>query len=287
MKKLHLFFSLVLICGFTCFLPQSVYANMAAPDDPDIGSSITFAKNNAIAVRSEVLDINVDGPEAYITAIYHMENTTGEHVSTPAMFLAPNMDCGSVTVDGTGIPFTARSYDLSYGTEVATEDWQYAVLTSPDLYSDRTVDTVTFTLDFTPGESHNVSVSYAYRLGGYPNLGGNYSAYRSGEINYYLAPAAMWKDFKNLTINLHLDENLPRITASNFAFEKVDRLTYQCVCNTLPAQNLKITLEPDRLSSFSGEIWSYMMFFPILFPILILLLVVLLAVILVCIPKRK
>lgn len=274
MKKLRLFCSLALICMLTLSLPQPVYANMAAPEEPDIGSAITFEKNEDIAVRSEVLYIDVDGGVAHISAAYTMENTAAEAVSTPAMFLSPNMSGGSVTVNGTDIPFTSSSYALSGSTKVTTEDWQYAVLPIQNAYSERTVDTVTFTLDFAPRATCDVAVSYIYQLGGWPDLANPGS--REGEIQYYLTPAAMWKDFENLTINLHLDRNLPNITESSLPFEKVGRRTYQYVRDTLPEADLHIKLGPNRLLRTFGSMHVLMIFLPLLFPIIIILLAVIL-----------
>ena len=53
------------------------------------------------------------------------------------------------------------------------------------------------------GTGFAVTVSYPYRLGGYPDYDWNV---KRGEILYYLAPAALWQDFQSLTINLYLDE---------------------------------------------------------------------------------
>ena len=80
---------------------------MAAPEKPDVGSAITFQRNDALAVTEEVLDIKVTGSTADITATYSMVNVTQEPVSTPVMFLAPNTGDGhvEVTVDGEPLPF--------------------------------------------------------------------------------------------------------------------------------------------------------------------------------------
>ena len=128
MKRLRFCLVLAVILLFARSASLPVYANMAAPEDPDIGTAITFEKNDAIAVRSEVLDIDVDGAVAYITATYGMANTTDKAISTPAMFIAPNMGDGSLVIDGTDTPFTTKSYTLSYDTEINSEDWKYAVL---------------------------------------------------------------------------------------------------------------------------------------------------------------
>lgn len=62
-------FVFVVLLAFVCMVPQRVFANMAAPEDADVGSAITFEKNDEIAVLSEDLEIVVKGPDAHITAL--------------------------------------------------------------------------------------------------------------------------------------------------------------------------------------------------------------------------
>ena len=145
MKQMKILLLLVL-CG-VLLGSQTVFANMAAPDDPDVGSSITFQKNDAIAVTSEVLDIEVHGSTADITAAYTMENTTDAAVSTPVMFLSPNVEEGgtAVTADGAALAFTVEEYALRYDTEIRTEEWRYAVLSEAEAEEvEQTVDAVSF-----------------------------------------------------------------------------------------------------------------------------------------------
>ena len=278
MKRMKMLLLLVL-CG-VLLESQTVYANMAAPDDPDVGSSITFQKNDALAVTAEVLDIEVHGSTADITATYTMENTTGEAVSTPVMFLSPNVEEGdtAVTADGEALSFTVEQYALWYGSEIQTEDWQYVVLTEAGIEEgEQTVDAVFFSLDFTPGETQEVTVSYTYRLGGYPDY--DFDA-KYGKIDYYLAPAALWKDFQNLTINLYLDEGMPVVTRSSVEFEKVGSRTYQYVSDTLPEGNLEIDIDESWFQEIfsslrSPYLWlNVIMFLPVLVPLLLILLVV-------------
>ena len=96
-------------------------------------------------------------------------------------------------------------------------------------------------------------VSYTYRLGGYPDL--DFNAKR-GEIVYYLTPAAMWKDFRQLTINVYLDEDMPVITSSNLDFEKVGKRTYQHVSDTLPEEDLRITIDENWMQNISSTLRS-------------------------------
>ncbi len=245
MKKISLIFAFVLV--FALSIPQVAYANMAAPKEADIGSSITFEKNDAVSVLSEVLDITVDGSEADIVATYKMKNTTDESISTQSMFLSPNIKNSGVkvVVNDKDTSFTVENYALNYDTEIKTNDWQYVVLTDDEIASrneEQTVETITFEMDFAPNEEYDVIVSYRYRLGGYPEY--DFNAKR-GEIEYYLAPAAMWKDFLNLTINLYLDKDMPVVTSSNLKFEKVGTRTYQYISDKLPEENLEIDIDEN------------------------------------------
>lgn len=42
MRKKSLIF--VILLAFVCMVPQKAFANMAAPEDADVGSAITFEK---------------------------------------------------------------------------------------------------------------------------------------------------------------------------------------------------------------------------------------------------
>lgn len=256
MKKISLIFAFTLVLAFS--LPQIAYANMAAPKESDIGSSITFEKNDTISVLSEVLDITVDGSQADIVATYKMKNTTNESISTQSMFLSSNIENSGakVVVNDKDISFTIKSYALNYHTEVKTNDWQYAVLTDDEIASHnegQTVDAETFDMDFAPNEEYKVIVSYRYALGGYPDY--NFNA-KSGNIEYYLEPAVMWKDFSNLTINLYLDEDMPIIKSSNLEFKKVGTRTYKYVSDVLPEKNLEIVIDENWYQNIFSSLRS-------------------------------
>lgn len=261
--------------------PMTAFANMAAPEKPDVGSAITFQRNDALAVTEEVLDIKVTGSTADITATYSMVNVTQEPVSTPVMFLAPNTGDGhvEVTVDGEPLPFSTDQYCLTYNTQIETEDWRYAVLTdNPEVSpNERTVDGVSFQLDAEPGQAFAVTVSYPYRLGGYPDYDWNV---KRGEILYYLAPAALWQDFQSLTINLYLDEDMPVIKESSVDFRKVDTRVYQYQSDSLPQGNLEITIDESGMQEFFSAFRNpYSLFYLYIFgPPLLLIIAIIVAV---------
>lgn len=268
--------------------PIPVSANMAAPKDPDIGSSITFQRSDALAVTEEVLDITVTGSTAQITAAYTMTNITQEAVSTPVMFLAPNTGDGSVevTLDGEALSWSVDQYALSFGSEVETEDWRYAVLTfgGEGNLSGEMVDAITFQLDFDPGETSEVKVSYPYRLGGYPDYDWNV---KRGVIYYYLTPAALWQDFQSLTINLYLDKDMPVIKDSSVPFEKVGTRTYQYTSDTLPQEDLSIFIDENGFQEMIGAIRNPYNRFLIPFLLPLVLGVIVLVVVMKAIAKNR
>lgn len=251
---------------------------MAAPENADVGSAITFEKNDKIAVLSEDLEIVVKGPDARITATYEMKNTTDEALSVSSMFLSPNMEEKgvTVTVNGKQADVSVQRYGMNGSTQIITDDWRYAVLTTEEIASldpDRTVDTVTFQMDFQPQETYPVVVSYDCNLGGYPEL--DFNAKR-GELEYYLAPAAMWKDFSNLTIRLYLDKDMPVLVESSLPFEKVAEREYVYTSDTLPEGNLQISIDENGWQNFISTLKSpyFQMTLRFFAPIIILVVVV-------------
>ena len=232
-------------------------ANMAAPRPSDVGTTVTFEKNQDIAVTAETLDIRVEGAKAQIRAEYTMKNTAGEQVSTPAMFLCPDQEEGSVRVTAREEPleFRVEEYALSYDSRVETESWEYAVLSSGEAASPNreTVWAISFQLDFDPQEEYVVSVEYTYALGGYPEYDFDV---KDGRIQYYLLPAAGWKDFGSLTINLYLDKDMPVIASSSLPFEKVGSRTYQYVSRGLPEEDLSITIEENGFQKIFSTLRS-------------------------------
>lgn len=293
MKKICIILVFVLLSA-SC-LPLAVHANMAAPAEPDIGSAVTFEKNGDISVLSEVLDIRVNGSKAEITATYRMKNTADRPISTPSMFLSPNIENSGVKVlvNGKETAFESKSYFLSHSTKVGTDDWQYAVLNEDDEHvfdETKTVDTVTFKMDLEPLQEYDVVVSYTYRLGGYPDYDFNV---KDGDIEYYLKPAAMWKDFSSLTINLYLDKDMPVIRRSNLEFEKVGTRTYRYQSDSLPDEDLRITIDETRFQNFISSfrspylLMNIMMFLPFILILLAVVITVIIIVVKVCKSKKK
>jgi hypothetical protein len=280
MKKISLIYIFVLI--FTLFIPQVTSANMAAPKYADIGSSISFEKNDTILVLSEVLDITVNGSEADIVATYKMKNNSNESISTQSMFISPNVENGGVKVivNNKDTSFKVGRYVLNNYTEVKTDDWKYAVLTNTQIPSDfggQSVDTITFTMNFEPNEEYDVVVYYTYKLGGYPDY--DFDVKR-GEIKYYLTPAAMWKNFSSLTINLYLDKDMPIIKSSNLKFKKIATRTYQYVSDILPNENLDIVIDENWYQNIFSTLRSpylpmiLMMFSPFILIVLVVIILI-------------
>ena len=230
---------------------QVAYGNMAAPAEPDVGTAITLEQNETLAVKSEVLDIVIEGSTAQITATYQMENQSDEAVKTRSMFLSPNVEEAGVQVvaDGQLLACETECYALSYNTQIGVEEWRYAVLTdvgeSPQVGKPM-VEAILFDLKFEPRETYDVIVSYRYRLGGYPEYDFNV---KCGELHYYLMPAAMWNGFEDLTINLTLGKDMPVLESSSLEFEKVGKRSYRYYSNALPKEDLRITVDENWLQN--------------------------------------
>ena len=237
---------------------QVAYGNMAAPAEPDVGTAITLEQNETLAVKSEVLDIVIEGSTAQITATYQMENQSDEAVKTRSMFLSPNVEEASVQVvaDGQLLACETECYALSYNTQIGVEEWRYAVLTdvgeSPQVGKPM-VEAILFDLRFEPRETYDVIVSYRYRLGGYPEYDFNV---KCGELHYYLTPAAMWNDFEDLTINLTLGKDMPVLESSSLEFEKVGKRSYRYYSDALPKEDLRITVDENWLQNLFSTLRS-------------------------------
>lgn len=237
---------------------QVAYGNMAAPAEPDVGTAITLEQNETLAVKSEVLDIVIEGSTAQITATSQMENQSDEAVKTRSMFLSPNVEEAGVQVvaDGQLLACETECYALSYNTQIGVEEWRYAVLTdvgeSPQVGKPM-VEAILFDLKFEPRETYDVIVSYRYRLGGYPEYDFNV---KCGELHYYLTPAAMWNDFEDLTINLTLGKDMPVLESSSLKFEKVGKRSYRYYSDALPKEDLRITVDENWLQNLFSTLRS-------------------------------
>ena len=141
-------------------------------------------------------------------------------------------------------------------------------------------------MTFDPNEQYDVVVSYIYNLGGYPDY--DFDAKR-GEIYYYLVPATMWKDFESLTINVYLDKDIPVITHSNLEFEKASSHIYWYVSDTLPMENLEITIDENWFQNIFSTLRSpYLpMMFMIFSPFIVIGLVVIVFVVWRVRKRRK
>lgn len=263
MKKTKILLMFIFVLIFLS--PVVTSANMAAPKESDIGSVITFEKNDEISVISEVLNITVTGPKANIEAIYTMKNTTNDNVATKSMFLSPNIDSGGVKVliNDVNTSYEVKSYSLTYDTKIETDGWEYVVIPHEEELSpyDQTIDTISFEMSFMPLEKYDVQVSYTYELGGRPTLK---TSPKHGIIEYFLVPAAMWKDFSSLTINLYLDKDMPIIKKSNLDFEKIKKRVYQYKSDALPEENLRVVIDQNSWQKFFSTFRSPYFYFGLL-----------------------
>ena len=140
-------------------------------------------------------------------------------------------------------------------------------------------------MNFEPNEEYDVVVYYTYQLGGYPDYDFDV---KYGEIKYYLTPAAMWKNFSSLTINLYLDKYMPVIKSSNLKFKKVDTRTYQYVSDMLPKENLEIEIDENWFQNIFSTLRSpYLTMMLMFFSPFILLALIVIIFIIWCFRKRR
>lgn len=285
MKKVVIVISLLLFILITS--PFIAKANMAAPEEDGVASTITFAKNEDIAVVREVLDIKITGIKANISAQYTMQNNKDYEVSTPTMFISPNFSEQSVGVmiNGSLINYETKSYSCQNINDIYVNGWEYVILEKPNRYGTNNVQTINFDLDFKAKEEKLVTISYDYELGGRPD---RIDQYKYASLTYYLAPAALWESFADLTINLYMDASLPIISESNVGFKKIDRNTYQYKDTTIPVNILEIKLEPTNWQKFIGFFKSpYLIMEIFIFLPFILIGLILIVAIILLIKFRK
>lgn len=291
MRKIGISIILLLIFTFLIGIGY-VDANMAAPMPDLYATTITFAKNEDIAVTSEVLDIRMENDLADITATYVMKNKQDYEVSTPSMFISPNISGSSISVvqDGNSLEYQTEIYSISYLDGLDLEDWQFVILDKElDEYGFK-VQTINFDLDFKANEEAEIVVNYKYALGGYPSRTDNN---KRGSLTYYLTPAAMWEDFDNLTINLYLDDNMPVLKSANLDFEKISSKHYRYESTSLPNENLEIEIGLNAWQKFIGYfnspylIMNLLMLLPFIIIGLIILVVVIVIVVYYVKKKKK
>lgn len=287
-KILRLFIVFTFVTVILTFNKVS-YANMAAPDNSDISTNITFKNNNDITITREELNIKVNGALANIEVNYYMKNISDSAVSTKSMFISPNIENSNVEVkfNAEDVIYITKEYYYNSNTVINVEEWEYVVFT--EHYSeeyDMKVQTIHFKLLFDPYEEALVNVKYEYRLGGRPNNNDNL---RYGELFYYLRPASTWKEFNELTINLELSESMPLLKDSNLDFIKLADRTYQYKSQGLPDKDLKLRIGLTRWQNFILRFKNpYFLTYVIIFaPFILVPIIIILSIIIIIITKKK
>jgi len=127
----------------------------------------------------------------------------------------------------------------------ASETNKYIDQFSPDRYM-----TLVYEVPFEGDALKEVSVSTT-TLASYDTKSSDLVLY---SFDYILSPAARWKDFKNLTIDIRTDKVMGGMRDSSLEFERVADDYYTIFFTELPDQELKITFEgpvikdPDDLA---------------------------------------
>ena len=249
--KIVLSFMLALLISIN-IIPTVAYANSAMPIQNSQGTGIVFELNDEIAVKSEVLDIEIIDEMAKITAIYNMINLTDKEISVESMFIAPYFAEESygfvVEIDDEKVDYESKIFGEYSEFEIDENNWQY-VIENSDIGSkyDNGIQTVKYNMNFEPNDEIEVMVSYDYIMS--QDTASSDNMYK---LLYYLTPANYWSDFTDLTINLTVDSDMPKIESSSVEFEKVGKNEYQYKADALPNDELEITVE----RRWYGYVWS-------------------------------
>ena len=287
-KSKALILSIILI--FTLLISFPAHANMAAPREDDIATGITFERSSELSVIDEVLDIKIEGPKAKIKATYNMKNTSSTPVSTKSMFISPNIEESGteVLMNDKALEYQNESYYIKYSTKAKVEEWKFILddTDNKNEYSPR-VDTIMFNMDFKANEEAVITVSYIYSLGGYADYDDNA---KYGSLKYYLSPAAMWKDYGGITINLELDKDMPVLKESNIDFISLGERKYQFKSDTIPTSELELRVDQSHWQEFitqfnSPYFWASALMIGT--PILIILAIITVIVVLAIVIRKK
>lgn len=268
-------------------LPTKANANSVAPTQNSVGSGVIFEKNDVVAVKSEVLDIEIGEKIATITAKYVMVNLTNQKQDIETMFISPILNGEKSEFElyqnGTRIEFTEKFYKISGDSKIDLNDWENAIIADEEIenpdYDQPLISAVSYVMSFEPNEEIESTVKYDYRLGGRKEW---------AHVEYLLTPAKYWNSFSDLTINLTLEKTRPVLEYSSVDFKKTGDLTYQAKLDTLPDDELTFRVKQAWFNDFVDTLTSpYTWTFGLVFIIPALLIIIAIVVIIVVVRKRK
>lgn len=120
----------------------------------------------------------------------------------------------------------------------ATESKQFIQQFSPERYM-----TLVYQVPFEADGIKEVSVSYR-SMASYDTKASDVVIY---SFDYLLSPAASWKSFKDLTIDIHTDKVMGPLLESSLEFEQIKDDHYRGVFTELPDKELRVTFEGPAL----------------------------------------
>lgn len=280
---------IVLTVLFSCGT-LSVSANMAEPNYSDTSSGIVFSQNQIIGVESEVLNIDLTQFTASVEAIYNLKNESESAVSLDAMFLAPiggehayetfendiTVEFGGEQLDYTTSCFYSKDYAENYADLI--NNWEQVLASYDGTDYDESYDmgfigAIEYKMDFEAGESKQLIVSYLSGTGGY-----TYQDISKIDFSYLLTPASYWSSFGGIEINVTVPVDINQITSSSLEFERISETQFQYVSESLPSDELTITLSnKSNLQTYVEEVVCFfgILICPIIFVILSIVFVVL------------
>ncbi|NER80518.1 MAG: hypothetical protein F6K42_13265 [Leptolyngbya sp. SIO1D8] len=177
----------LLIVGVVGFLGPAI-ANMASPDYAGDFLGEPWGNVANLDILAETLEFDLRPLEekqpADIKATYQVNNPGADTV-VDLLFVAPGLETGQVILDDS----QAISAVITEAPAIPA-DWQLPQSISP-------VQGLQFTLPLSSGD-HTIAVQYSAEPSG-DGLG----LYFTYTLDYLLAPAAQWKSFGKLTVDVH------------------------------------------------------------------------------------
>ncbi len=263
MKKLY---SIILFCSFmvTLLLPETTVANGTSYYKNSVYPTghVLPMEDGVVSIVGEklLIDVQQDSAEglfnmenssmqANIRVQYEMLNETDEDMVVPVAFPQPGESSQwNIGLDGNDIALkenvkisesqligSRRQLDWIHPRTGAEYDFDgYDVLDHKS-----NLESKTFDVSLTAGETHMLEIEYVTKLG----VDESHSLHPVYRLDYLLHPASYWSYFKDLSIEVDVPEKSS--VHMNLPLKEEDNHTYKGDFQELPEENLALFISPS------------------------------------------
>lgn len=260
------FYSIILLCSFILSLlfPESIKANGTSFYKNAVyptGHVLPMEDGVVSIVREKLfIDIqqdsaegvfNTDNPSmrANIRVQYEMLNETDEDMVVPVAFPQPgDSNQWNITLDDKDIVLK-ESVKISESELIGSRrqlDWihprtgeEYDFDGYDVLDHKSNIESKTFDVSLTAGETHMLEIKYVTKLG----VDESHSLHPVYRLDYLLHPASYWSDFKDLSIGVDVPEKSS--VHMNLPLKEEGSHTYIGDFQKLPEENLALFISPS------------------------------------------